>query len=47
MRVRPVEYRRQVARVKGVGLFDSLYLRRPAQRDGFDDALFTAGGEGI
>ncbi len=47
MRVRPVEHRRGVPQVKGVGLFDSLYLRRQAQLAGFDDALFTAGEEGI
>lgn len=40
LRVKPVTYLRQVAEVKHVGLFESLYLRRAAQLDGFDDALF-------
>ncbi|MFD5468176.1 aminotransferase class IV [Kitasatospora sp. NPDC127059] len=40
LRVRPVRHLRQVAGVKHTGLFDSLHLRRAAQLDGFDDALF-------
>ncbi|QKW09797.1 aminotransferase class IV family protein [Streptomyces sp. NA04227] len=42
LRVRPVTYLRQVAAVKHTGLFESLHLRRAAQLEGFDDALFVS-----
>ncbi|NKI44259.1 aminotransferase class IV [Streptomyces physcomitrii] len=46
LRVTPVTYVRQCAGVKHTGLFESLYLRRRAQLDGWDDALFVSpGGE--
>jgi branched-subunit amino acid aminotransferase/4-amino-4-deoxychorismate lyase len=47
MRVEPVRHVRRVAGVKHLGLFDSLYLRRAAQLDGYDDALFHDGATGI
>ncbi|WBP85584.1 aminotransferase class IV [Kitasatospora cathayae] len=47
MRVQPVRHLRQVAGVKHTGLFDSLHLRRAAQLDGFDDALFHGDELGI
>jgi branched-subunit amino acid aminotransferase/4-amino-4-deoxychorismate lyase len=47
MRVQPVRHLRQVPGVKHLGLFDSLYLRRAAQLDGYDDALFHDGATGI
>ncbi|WP_326807098.1 MULTISPECIES: aminotransferase class IV family protein [unclassified Streptomyces] len=40
LRVRPVEYARDLPHVKHLGLFGALYARRTAQRAGFDDALF-------
>ncbi len=41
MRVRSVWYTRDMPRIKHVALFGSVLCRRGAQRDGFDDALFT------
>jgi branched-subunit amino acid aminotransferase/4-amino-4-deoxychorismate lyase len=41
LRVAPVTHRRQTPRIKHVGLFDSLHLRRAAQLDGHDDCLFV------
>lgn len=41
LRAAPLRYVRQVAEVKHTGLFESLYVRRAAQLDGFDDALFV------
>ena len=40
LRVGPVEYVRDLPRVKHIGLFGALHARRSAQRAGFDDALF-------
>jgi branched-subunit amino acid aminotransferase/4-amino-4-deoxychorismate lyase len=36
-----VSYQRDIPEVKHVGLFGSSHWRRIAQRNGFDDALFT------
>ena len=47
LRAQPVRYLRQLAAVKHVGLFESLYLRRAAQLDGFDDALYFSDDRGI
>lgn len=41
LRLRSVHYDRDLPEVKHVGLFGALRCRRAAQRDGFDDALFT------
>lgn len=41
LRLRSAAYRRDLPEVKHVGLFGSLRHRRIAQRDGFDDVLFT------
>lgn len=41
LRLRTARYSREMPEVKHVGLFGSLRHRRIAQRDGFDDALFT------
>ncbi|MGH4022424.1 MAG: aminotransferase class IV family protein [Pseudonocardiaceae bacterium] len=43
LRLQSATYRRDMPEVKHVGLFGSLRLRRMAQRNGFDDALFTDG----
>lgn len=43
LRVRSVEYRRDVPHVKHFGTFGISYHRRRAVRDGFDDALFVDG----
>lgn len=40
LRVQTREYVREAHEIKSVGLFASLRLRRAAQLDGFDDALF-------
>ncbi|MCF2531816.1 aminotransferase class IV family protein [Yinghuangia soli] len=45
LRVKSVEYRRDLPAVKHVGLFAQLHARRTAQAAGFDDALFVSGGE--
>lgn len=41
LRLQSTTYRRELPDVKHVGLFGSLRHRRIAQRNGFDDALFT------
>lgn len=41
LRLQSAIYRRDLPEVKHVGLFGALRLRRLAQRNGFDDALFT------
>ncbi len=41
LRLQSVQYCRELPEVKHVGLFGSLRWRRAAQRNGFDDALFT------
>ncbi|MGH3830272.1 MAG: aminotransferase class IV family protein [Pseudonocardiaceae bacterium] len=41
LRLQSTAYRRELPDVKHVGLFGSLRLRRIAQRNGFDDVLFT------
>jgi branched-subunit amino acid aminotransferase/4-amino-4-deoxychorismate lyase len=41
LRVRTVDYERDAPEVKSVGLFPVLRLRRAAQIDGYDDALFV------
>ncbi|WP_221349630.1 aminotransferase class IV [Streptomyces beigongshangae] len=41
LRVRTVAHRRDLPEVKSVGLCPALRLRRRAQRDGYDDVLFT------
>ncbi len=41
LRLQSVRYRREMPAVKHVGLFGSLWWRRAAQRNGFDDVLFT------
>ncbi|OJF16261.1 aminotransferase class IV [Couchioplanes caeruleus] len=43
LRVRSVRHDRGVPAVKHTGLFGSLYERRRAQLDGYDDALFVDG----
>jgi branched-subunit amino acid aminotransferase/4-amino-4-deoxychorismate lyase len=42
LRLRSVRYERELPAVKHVGLFGTLYHRRIAQLEGFDDALFTS-----
>ncbi|MEV4610978.1 aminotransferase class IV family protein [Kitasatospora sp. NPDC049258] len=44
LRVRSVEYRRELPQVKHTGLFGLLHQRRLAQLAGFDDALLTGPG---
>jgi branched-subunit amino acid aminotransferase/4-amino-4-deoxychorismate lyase len=44
LRLRSTQYRRELPAVKHVGLFGPLRWRRVAQRNGFDDALFTDAG---
>ncbi|WP_145905482.1 aminotransferase class IV family protein [Kitasatospora viridis] len=41
LRVRSTPYRREDSRIKHVGLYGALRLRRAAQREGWDDALFA------
>ncbi|MFD9150377.1 aminotransferase class IV [Streptomyces diastaticus] len=41
LRVRSVVHRRDLPEVKSVGLCPTLRLRRRAQREGYDDVLFT------
>jgi len=41
LRIQSAVYRREMPEVKHVGLFGSLRHRRIAQRNGFDDVLFT------
>jgi branched-subunit amino acid aminotransferase/4-amino-4-deoxychorismate lyase len=41
LRVQSAIYRRESPAIKHVGLFGSLWRRRIAQRNGFDDVLFT------
>lgn len=41
LRLRSVRYRREMPEVKHLGLFGALAHRRGAQRNGFDDVLFT------
>jgi branched-subunit amino acid aminotransferase/4-amino-4-deoxychorismate lyase len=47
LRVRSVEYRRDMPTVKHVGLFGTLRHHRDAQLSGFDDALFVGAGSVI
>jgi branched-subunit amino acid aminotransferase/4-amino-4-deoxychorismate lyase len=42
LRLQSAVYRRELPGIKHVGLFGSLWRRRIAQRNGFDDVLFTA-----
>jgi branched-subunit amino acid aminotransferase/4-amino-4-deoxychorismate lyase len=41
IRLKSVRYTRDVPRVKHTGLFGTVYHRRAAQADGFDDVLFV------
>jgi branched-subunit amino acid aminotransferase/4-amino-4-deoxychorismate lyase len=41
LRVRATRYARHSHSIKHVGLFETVRLRRAAQRSGFDDAIFT------
>jgi branched-subunit amino acid aminotransferase/4-amino-4-deoxychorismate lyase len=41
LRLQSAQYHRELPEVKHVGLFGSVRWRRVAQRNGFDDALFT------
>lgn len=41
LRLQSAQYRREMPAVKHVGLFGALSRRRIAQRNGFDDVLFT------
>lgn len=41
LRLQSAQYRRELPAVKHVGLFGSISRRRSAQRNGFDDVLFT------
>ncbi len=43
IRVRSFEFVRPLPHIKHVGTFPLFHLRRQAQRDGFDDALFVTG----
>ncbi|MDQ2792373.1 MAG: aminotransferase [Pseudonocardiales bacterium] len=47
LRLQSVRHGRELPGVKHVGLFGSLRWRRVAQRNGFDDALFTDAGGAI
>jgi branched-subunit amino acid aminotransferase/4-amino-4-deoxychorismate lyase len=47
IRLRSVRYDRDMPEVKHVGLFGALRCRRVAQRDGFDDAVFTDAASNI
>ncbi|WP_019812005.1 aminotransferase class IV family protein [Saccharomonospora halophila] len=42
LRLRSAVYRRDTPEVKHVGLYGALRLRRAAQRDGYDDVVFTS-----
>jgi branched-subunit amino acid aminotransferase/4-amino-4-deoxychorismate lyase len=44
LRLQSTQYCRELPAVKHVGLFGSLRRRRIAQRNGFDDVLFTGAG---
>ena len=41
LRLQAVRYERDLPAIKHVGLFSTVYLRRQAQRAGFDDVLFS------
>jgi branched-subunit amino acid aminotransferase/4-amino-4-deoxychorismate lyase len=43
LRLRSIRYQRELPQVKHVSLFGSIYHRRRAQLDGFDDAVFVDG----
>ncbi|MCC3311396.1 MULTISPECIES: aminotransferase class IV family protein [Nocardia] len=43
LRLQSVVYARDLPRVKHIGLFGALHQRGVAQRQGFDDVVFTAG----
>lgn len=47
LRLQSIPYRREMPDVKHVGLFGSLRYRRIAQRNGFDDVLFTTADASI
>jgi branched-subunit amino acid aminotransferase/4-amino-4-deoxychorismate lyase len=47
LRLESTQYCRELPAVKHVGLFGSLQRRRVAQRNGFDDVLFTGAGAEI
>jgi len=47
LRLESTQYCRELPAVKHVGLFGSLQRRRLAQRNGFDDVLFTGAGAEI
>lgn len=47
LRLQSTQYCRELPAVKHVGLFGSLRRRRIAQRNGFDDVLFTGAGSEI
>lgn len=47
LRLQSVQYCREMPDVKHVGLFGSLRYRRIAQRNGFDDVLFTTADASI
>jgi branched-subunit amino acid aminotransferase/4-amino-4-deoxychorismate lyase len=47
LRLQSTQYCRELPAVKHVGLFGSLRRRRIAQRNGFDDVLFTGAGTEI
>lgn len=47
LRLQSVVYSRDEPRVKHAGLFGALHQRGIAQRDGFDDVVFTAGDGSI
>jgi branched-subunit amino acid aminotransferase/4-amino-4-deoxychorismate lyase len=47
LRLQSTAYQREMPDVKHVGLFGSLWHRRIAQRNGFDDVLFTDAGGAI
>ncbi|MGY4102064.1 aminotransferase class IV family protein [Nocardia sp. R16R-3T] len=47
LRLQSVVYSRDLPRVKHIGLFGALHQRGVAQRQGFDDVVFTAGDGSI
>ncbi|MBV7701667.1 aminotransferase class IV family protein [Nocardia nova] len=47
LRLQSVVYSRDLPRVKHIGLFGALHQRAAAQRQGFDDVVFTAGDGSI
>ncbi|WP_103532537.1 aminotransferase class IV [Streptomyces sp. SM11] len=47
LRLRTARHLREVPAVKHTGLFGALHERSLAQRDGFDDALFTDGSSAV